>query len=56
MEKPLLFFLKEEIKEAAGLLDVCAGHSPGSETAIHACYESSVCRGKNRWYFTDRCK
>ena len=27
---------KEEIKEAAGPLQVCAGHSTGSEAAIHA--------------------
>ena len=27
---------KEEIKEAAGPLQVCAGHSAGSEAAIHA--------------------
>ena len=36
MEKPLLFFLKEEIREAAGPLQVCAGHSAVSEAAIHA--------------------
>ena len=29
-------FLKEEIKEAAAPLQVCAGHSTGSEAAIHA--------------------
>ena len=29
-------FLKEEIKEAAGPIQVCAGHSAGSETAIDA--------------------
>ena len=28
-------FLKEEIKEAAGPLQVCAGHSAGAEAAIH---------------------
>ena len=27
---------KEEIKEAVGPLQVCAGHSAGSEAAIHA--------------------
>ena len=27
---------KEEVKEAAGPLQVCAGHSAGSEAAIHA--------------------
>ena len=52
--KTIAGFLKEEIKEAAGLHQVFAGHSAGSEAAIHA--ESSVCRGRNRWYFTDRCK
>ena len=36
MEKLLHGFLKEEIKEAAGPLQVCAGHSTGSEAAIHA--------------------
>ena len=29
-------FLKDEIKEAAGPLQVCTGHSTGSEAAIHA--------------------
>ena len=28
--------MKEEIKDAAGPLQVCAGHSAGSEAAIHA--------------------
>ena len=28
--------MKEEVKEAAGPLQVCAGHSAGSEAAIHA--------------------
>ena len=37
-------FLKEEIKEAAGPVQVCAGYSAGSETAIHAM--SRVCRGR----------
>ena len=27
---------KEEVKEAAGPLQVCAGHRAGSEAAIHA--------------------
>ena len=27
---------KEEINEAAGPLQICAGHSAGSEAAIHA--------------------
>ena len=34
--KTVAGFLKEEIKEAAGPLQVCAGHSAGSEAAIHA--------------------
>ena len=34
--KPIAGFLKEEIKEAAGPLQVCAGHSAGSEAATHA--------------------
>ena len=34
--KTVAGFLKEEIKEAAGPLQVCAGHSAGSESAIHA--------------------
>ena len=34
--KTIAGFLKEEIKEAAGPLQVCAGHSAGSEAAIHA--------------------
>jgi hypothetical protein len=34
--KTITSFLKEEIKEAAGPLQVCAGHSAGAEAAIHA--------------------
>ena len=34
--KTITSFLKEEIKEAAGSLQVCAGHSGGAEAAIHA--------------------
>ena len=34
--KTIAGFLKEEIKEAAGPLQVCAGPSAGSEAAIHA--------------------
>ena len=34
--KTIAEFLKEEIKEAAGPLKDCAGHSAGSEAAIHA--------------------
>ena len=29
-------FFKEEIREATGPLQVCAGHSAGAEAAIHA--------------------
>ena len=36
MEKNVSGFLKEEIKETAGPLQVCAGHSADSEAAIHA--------------------
>ena len=53
--KNIAGFLKEEIKEAAGPLQVCAGRRTGSEV-LDTCYESSVCRGRNRCYFTDRCK
>ena len=34
--KTVSSFLKEEIKEAAGPLQVCAGHNAGVEAAIHA--------------------
>ena len=34
--KTISDMFKEEIKEAAGPLQVCAGHSAGSEAAIHA--------------------
>ena len=34
--KTIAGFLKEEIKEAVGPLQVCADHSAGSEAAIHA--------------------
>ena len=34
--KTVAGFLKEETKDAAGPLQVCAGHSAGSEAAIHA--------------------
>ena len=36
MEKTTVGFLKEEIKEAAGSLQVCSGRSAGSEASIHA--------------------
>ena len=34
--KTIAGFLKEEIKEASGPLQVCTGHSAGSEAATHA--------------------
>ena len=36
MEKTTAGFLKEEIKETEGPLQVCAGYSAGSGAAIHA--------------------
>ena len=42
MGKTVSGFLKEEIKEAAGPLQVCAGHNAGAEAAI-PCNESSFC-------------
>ena len=47
MEKLLLAFLKKEIKDAAGPLQVCAGHSAGSEAAIHAMSQVFVEEGTN---------
>ena len=38
-------FLKKEIKEAAGPIQVCAGHSTGSENAIHAMSQVFVKEG-----------
>ena len=35
MGKTVSAFLKEEIKEATGPLQVCAGLSAGAEAAIH---------------------
>ena len=37
-----LAMFKEEIKEAVGPLQVCAGHSAGSEAAIHAMNQGPV--------------
>ena len=34
--KTITSFLREDIKEAAGPLQVCAGYSAGTEAAIHA--------------------
>ena len=39
MDKTVSAFLKEELKEAACPLQVCAGHSAGAEAAIHAMSE-----------------
>ena len=39
MGKTVSASLKEELKEAAGPLQVCAGHSAGAEAAIHAISE-----------------
>ena len=36
IDKTISAMFKEEIKEAAGPLQICAGHSAGSEAAIHA--------------------
>ena len=36
VQKTIAGFLKEEIKDPAGPLKVCTGHSGGSEVAIHA--------------------
>ena len=36
MGKTVSGFLEEEIKEAAGLLQVCADHNAGAEPAVHA--------------------
>ena len=33
--KTTALFLKEEVKSAAGPLQVCTGHSAGAEAAIH---------------------
>ena len=43
--KTIAGFLKEEITEAAGHLQVCAGHSAGSEAAIHAMSQMFVEEG-----------
>ena len=40
-------FLKEEIKEAAGPLQVCAGHNAGAETTIHAMGQVFVEEGRD---------
>ena len=43
--KTITGFLKEEIKEAAGPLQVCTGHSTGPEAAIHAMSQMFVEEG-----------
>lgn len=45
--KTIAGFLKEEIKQAAGNLQVCAGHSAGSEAAIHAMSQVFAEEGTN---------
>ena len=37
--KTVSAFLKEELKEAAGSLQVCGSHNAGAEAAIHAMSE-----------------
>ena len=48
MGKTVSGFLKEEIKEAAGPLQVCAGHNAGAEAAIHAMSQVFVEEGTDR--------
>ena len=45
--KTIAGFLKEEIKDAAGPLQVCAGHSAGSEAVIHDMSQVFVEEGRN---------
>ena len=47
LEKLLLFFFKEEIKEVAAPLQVCPGHNAGSEDAIHVMSQVFVEEGKD---------
>ena len=53
MEKTTAGFLKEEIKEAAGPLQVCAGHSTGSEAGIHAMIQVFLEEGTHGILLTD---
>ena len=46
-------FLKEEIKEAAGPLQVCAGHNAGAEAAIHAMSQVFVEEGTDGMLLID---
>ena len=45
--KTIAGFLKKEIKEAAGPLQVCPGHSAGSEATIHAMSQVFVEEGRD---------
>ena len=45
--KTVTTFLKEEIQEAAGPLQVCAGHCAGAEAAIHAMSQVFAQEGTN---------
>ena len=45
--KTIAGFLKEEIKDAAGPLEVCADHSAGSEAAIHDMSQVFVEEGRD---------
>ena len=47
---------KEEIKEAVGPLQVCAGHSAGSEAAIHAMNQVFNEEGADRVLLIDATK
>ena len=49
-------FLKEEIKEAAGPLQVCAGQSTGSEAAIHTMSQVFVEEGTDGTLLIDAIK
>ena len=49
-------FLKEEIKEAAGPLQVCAGHSAGSEAAMHTMSQVFVEEGTDGILLIDAIK
>ena len=51
--KTVAGFLKEETKDAAGSLQVCAGHSAGSEAAIHAMSQVFAEEGTDRVLPTD---
>ena len=48
--------MKEEIKESAGPLQVCAGHSAGSEAAMHTMSQVFVEEGRNGILLIDTIK